>query len=68
MTNGAIGAIPEWYPYFIAAEECHCSPWVFLGLTEVSPKWKDWALIKRAAENGAREALEKRANRQRGIA
>jgi hypothetical protein len=65
MTDGAVGAIPDWYPYFVAAEECHCKPWELLGLTEVSPKWKDWALIKRTAENQAREAIEERRNRNR---
>jgi hypothetical protein len=69
VSKGKRGAIPDWYPYFIAAEECHCSPWQLLGWTEVSPKWKDWALIKRAAENEAREEIEKRnQSRQRGLA
>jgi hypothetical protein len=46
---------PDWYPVFIAAQECGCTPWEML---KAPVWWKDKALIKRSAEAGARKILD----------
>lgn len=57
MMEGKMGAVPDWYPLFIAADRCHCPPWELL---KQSVWWRDKALIANTAENEAREIINSR--------
>lgn len=52
-----MGRMPDYYPLFIAADRCHCSPWELL--TQAT-YWRDKALIVNTAENQAQEFWSKR--------
>lgn len=50
--DGRMGACPDWYPLFVAADRCHCPPWELL---KQSTWWYDKALIAIEAEAGAQK-------------
>ncbi len=47
-----MGAVPDWLPLLVAAEELHCAPWELL---EQSIFWQRVAHIKRSASIQAQE-------------
>lgn len=51
-----MGSVPEWYPYFRAAQYLGCTPWE---LMEQPLCYLDWALIALQAENAARQGPRK---------
>jgi hypothetical protein len=50
-TDGKVGECTDYYPLFVAAKECNCTPWA---LAEQNPFWQQKALIVRDAEIYAR--------------
>ncbi len=46
---------PDYYPLFVAARACNCTPWELL---DVPLFWREKALIVQSAENEAREQID----------
>lgn len=63
ITDGAVGAVPDWYLLIRAARYLGVPPWV---LAEAPIYWMEWATIAQNAENEAQNELQRRANGHTG--
>jgi hypothetical protein len=54
--DGLMGAMPDYYPLFVAARVCNSTPW---DLAKQSVYWRDKALIVHNAEAYAQAEKER---------
>lgn len=57
MTEGELGALPDWYALVRAARYLHVAPW---DLLQQPVAYLHWAITAEAAENEAQDAINKR--------
>ena len=61
LTDGEMGALPDWFRTIKAAQAIGVPPWE---LADKPLIWQEWALSAQAAENAAKEERERHAARK----
>lgn len=61
MTNGSLGALPDWYPVIKAAQYLQVAPW---DLMRQPKAWITWAHQAQAAEQQAEAEVRKQEERR----